>query len=233
MIDESDAVPRNRFERRKLRTRAALIGAAQSFIAADQLNVPILDITRAADVGMGSFYNHFATKDELFAAAISEVLDQYAALLDMLTVSIEDPAEAFAVRFRLAGRLFRRRPIESRILLRSGLPVLSNGDGLAARAFRDIVAACEAGRFTVRGDPAAALAVAGGALMGLGQLLHDDPHRDDARTADDVTYDVLRLFGMTAEESQRLCATPLPDVGNVSEARRSATVTRATRPGID
>lgn len=224
MIDESDAVPRNRFERRKLRTRAALIGAAQSFIAADQLSVPILDITRAADVGMGSFYNHFATKDELFSAAISEVLDQYAALLDMLTVSIEDPAEAFAVRFRLAGRLFRRRPIESRILLRSGLPVLSNGDGLAARAFRDIVAACEAGRFTVRGDPAAALAVAGGALMGLGQLLHDDPNRDDARTSDDVTFDVLRLFGITVEEAQRLCSTPPPDLGDaLDEARRSAT----------
>ena len=233
MIDESGAVPQNRFERRKLRTRAALIGAAQSFIAAGQLSVPILDITRAADVGLGSFYNHFGSKDELFSAAVSDVLDHYAALLDMLTVSIEDPAEAFAIRFRLAGRLFRRRPTESRILLRSGLPLLSSEDGLAARAFRDIVAACEAGRFTVRGDPAAALAIAGGALMGLGQLLHDDPNRDDARTADDVTLDVLRLFGITAEEAQRLCSTPLPDVGNVLEAPRSATATRATRPGID
>jgi AcrR family transcriptional regulator len=80
VIDESGELPQNRFQRRKLRTRAALIGAAQSFIAAGQLSVPILDITRAADVGMGSFYNHFATK--------------YAVLLDMLTVSIEDPVHS-------------------------------------------------------------------------------------------------------------------------------------------
>jgi hypothetical protein len=46
----------NRLERRKQRTRAALIRAAQAFIASGKLNVPILEITQAADVGMGSFY---------------------------------------------------------------------------------------------------------------------------------------------------------------------------------
>lgn len=52
----------NRLDRRKARTRAALIGAAQACIAAGKTNVPILEITQAADVGMGSFYNHFQTK---------------------------------------------------------------------------------------------------------------------------------------------------------------------------
>ena len=51
--------PVNRLERRKQRTRAALIQAAQALIAEGRLNVPILEITQAADVGMGSFYNHF------------------------------------------------------------------------------------------------------------------------------------------------------------------------------
>ena len=40
--------PINRLERRKARTRAALIQAAQGFIAAGNPNVPILDITQAA-----------------------------------------------------------------------------------------------------------------------------------------------------------------------------------------
>ena len=44
----------------KARTRAALIRAAQTLIAQGRMNVPILEITQAADVGMGSFYNRSA-----------------------------------------------------------------------------------------------------------------------------------------------------------------------------
>ena len=43
-----------------MRTRgAALVRAARTFLAAGTRDVPVLAITRAADVGMGSFYNHF------------------------------------------------------------------------------------------------------------------------------------------------------------------------------
>src|ERR1700736_5582042 len=98
----------NRLERRKMRTRAALIRAAQAFVAAGKLNVPVLEITQAADVGMGSFYNHFDSKEELFQAAVNEVLDELGAILDKLTDEGEDPAETFARSFRLVGQLFRR-----------------------------------------------------------------------------------------------------------------------------
>lgn len=64
----------SRVQRRKQRTRAALISAAQGFIAEGRHSVPVLDITQAADVGMGSFYNYFDSKDELFAAAVAEAL---------------------------------------------------------------------------------------------------------------------------------------------------------------
>ena len=75
----------NRLERCKQRTRAALIRAAQSFIAAGKVNVPVLEITQTADVGMGSFYNHFESKEQLFDAAVANVLDAHGALLDQLT----------------------------------------------------------------------------------------------------------------------------------------------------
>src|SRR6202171_6496052 len=110
----------NRLERRKMRTRAALVRAAQTFIAAGTFNVPVLEITQAADVGMGSFYNHFDSKEQLFQAAINEALDAHATLLDKLTGDREDPAETFARSFRLTGRLFRRRPEMSRVLLNRG-----------------------------------------------------------------------------------------------------------------
>ena len=202
--------PPSRLERRKQRTRAALIKAAQRLIAEGKVNVPVLEITQAADVGMGSFYNHFDSKEQLFEAAVSDVLDAHGAMLDRLTESLDDPAATFATAFRMTGRLFRRRPQESEILLANGPALLSSDRGLAPRALRDIKAGADAGRFTVD-DPELALAIAGGALLGLGKLLRDNPDRDDARAADSVTESVLRLFGLSAAEAQAVCQLPLPD----------------------
>jgi AcrR family transcriptional regulator len=210
-VTEPSSVPVNRLERRKQRTRAALIKAAQAVIAEGKVNVPVLEITQAADVGMGSFYNHFASKEQLFEAAVAEVLDGHGALLDHLTSSISDPAETFACSFRLTGRLFRKSPQESQILLANGMALLSSDLGLAPRALRDIEAAVKAGRFTVD-DPELALSVAGGALLGLGNLLRNQPDRDDAAAADTVTEDVLRLFGLPADEAREICRRPLPDL---------------------
>ncbi|OBK72450.1 TetR/AcrR family transcriptional regulator [Mycobacterium sp. 1274761.0] len=210
MTDLSEA-PVNRLERRKQRTRNALLKAAQSFIAAGKVNVPVLEITQAADVGMGSFYNHFESKEQLFDAAVAEVLDAHGALLDHLTAPLDDPAETFACSFRLTGRLFRRRPQESQILLANGMALLSSERGVAPRALRDIRAAVQAGRFTVE-DPELALAVAGGALLGLGNLLRNEPDRDDTAAVDAVTKDVLRLFGLSEEEAREICQRPLPDL---------------------
>jgi AcrR family transcriptional regulator len=203
--------PVNRLERRKQRTRAALIRAAQGLIAAGRINVPILEITQAADVGMGSFYNHFATKEELFEAAVLDVVDRHGDILDELTVGLDDPAETFASAFRMTGRFFHRRPQESAILLANWQSALASDRGLAPRALRDINAATEAGRFSVD-DPQRALAVAGGLLLGLGTLLAGDPDRDPERTADAMAEDLLRLFGMSAREAHRICTRPLPEI---------------------
>jgi AcrR family transcriptional regulator len=211
----------SRLERRKQRTRAALIRAAQGFIAADKLNVPVLEITQAADVGMGSFYNHFDSKEELFEAAVAEVLDTHGALLDKLTESLEDPAEAFAFSFRMTGRLFRLRPQECRIMLRNGPALISSDRGLAPRARRDIAAAAEAGRFHIS-DPQVSMVIAGGALMGLGHLLSEEPDRDDAEAADQVTEDLLRLFGLPADEALDICRRPLPDLSDLREPGSAA-----------
>ncbi|MGD9618359.1 MAG: TetR/AcrR family transcriptional regulator [Mycolicibacterium sp.] len=205
----------DRTQRRKKQTRGALIKAAQGFIAAGTFNVPVLEITQAADVGMGSFYNHFDSKEALFNAALDEIFDGYGALLDRLP-EVADPAETFARSFRLTGRLFRRRPQESRALLNSGLTAVLSDRGLAPRALRDIKAANRAGRFQVA-DPELSLALAAAALVALGQLLFDDPGRDDAETTDRMAADLLRVFGVPAEEARDICGRPLPSLDELVE----------------
>ncbi|GGU48273.1 TetR/AcrR family transcriptional regulator [Lentzea flava] len=208
----AEQVTGDRLTRRKARTRAALLQAAQTFIAAGNTNVPILEITQAADVGMGSFYNHFESKEQLYQAAVEDALDRYGALLDELTAELDDPALAFAQSFRLSGRLHRLQPELSRVLLNNELSLATSERGLAPRARRDIEAAVEAGRFTVR-DPELAMVTAAGAMLCLGRLLHDQPDRDAAAATDQVTEDLLRMFGLSADEARELCRRPLPDSG--------------------
>ena len=210
----------NRLDRRKARTRAALIRAAQTLIAEGRTNVPILEITQAADVGMGSFYNHFETKEQLFEAAVEAVMDGYGQLLDRLTADVEDPAEVFACSFRLTGRLYRREPELSRVLLNNILRLLSADSGLAPRARRDIAAAVDAGRFDVE-DLDVAVTMTAGTLLALGQLLHDQPERDVEKTTDRVTEDLLRMLGVPRRQAQRICSLPLPDIDT---ARGAGTV---------
>ena len=203
--------PGNRLERRKAQTRTALMRAAQRLIAEGRTNVPILEITQAADVGIGSFYNHFETKEELFEAAVEAVMDGFGQLLDDLTAGIEDPAEVFACSFRLTGRLHRWEPELSRVFLNNALRLLSAESGLAPRARRDIKAAVDAGRFDVE-DLDLAVTMAVGALLALGQLLHDQPERDVDETTDRVAEERLRMFGVPAATARRLCRLPLPDL---------------------
>ncbi len=210
-MSHAPAQQTNRVDRRKARTRAALIRAAQTLIAEGRMNVPILEITQAADVGMGSFYNHFDTKEQLFDAAVEDVMDAYGRLLDRLTADIQEPAEVFACSFRLTGRLYRSEPELSRVLLNNVLRLLGTENGLAPRARRDIAAGVAAGRFDVE-DLDVAVTMAAGALIALGQLLLDQPERDVEETTDRVTEELLRMLGVPRRQAQRISSLPLPDI---------------------
>ncbi|MCC3314149.1 TetR/AcrR family transcriptional regulator [Nocardia africana] len=210
MTAQTGAQP-NRLERRKARTRAALVTAAQTLIADGKSNVPIIEITQAADVGMGSFYNHFDSREELFQAAVEEALDRHGALLDVLCEDLDDPAQVFAQSFRLTGRMHRRNPTLSKVLINNGLDLAGSTKGLAPRARRDIETAVRAGRFDVR-DPELAMTIVAGATICLGRLLHDRPERDDAEATDSVTEDLLHMLGLSREDAHEIVQRPLPSL---------------------
>lgn len=198
-----------RRERAKARTRAALVQAAQRFIAEGRLNAPILEITQAADVGLGSFYNHFDSREALFEAAVDEALDAIGQLLDELGGGLDDPAAVFAQSFRLTGRLFRKEPALMQVALREGAALMHAERGLVPRARRDLDAGIRAGRFAFP-DPELALAIAVGSVICLGELLRQDPRRDSGADADRMAAASLRMLGVPPQEADRICSTPLP-----------------------
>jgi AcrR family transcriptional regulator len=200
----------SRLDRRKARTRQALIDAAVRLIAVGRgERASIQEITEEADVGFGSFYNHFPSKEELFLAASSGVLERWGQMIDQACAAISDPAEVFAVSFRISARLGWTHPEIAGFLLGAGLDLLDAPNGLAPRARRDIKAAQAAGHFTIANSEIAVAAVAGD-LLGLLWLHQRHPDQIDESSVDQLTEAILRLLGITAREARRLATRPLP-----------------------
>jgi len=209
----ADAPRPTRLDRRKARTRQALIDAAVGLIATGRGDrASIQEITDAADIGFGSFYNHFESKDELFATASAEVLERWGQLIDRACAGMSDPAEIFAVSFRISGRLGSTHPDVARFITGSGLSLLDAPTGLAPRALRDIRSGQDAGCFCALNADVALSAVAGG-LLGLLRLSHDHPEHVREEVVDQLAQAVLRLLGVPAGEAARLAALPLPEPG--------------------
>src|ERR1043166_4727739 len=96
----------SRLDRRKARTRQALIDAAVRLIGEGRGDrASIQEITEEADIGFGSFYNHFDSKEQLFQTASGELLEQWGQVIDQACADISDPAEVFAVSLRISARL--------------------------------------------------------------------------------------------------------------------------------
>jgi AcrR family transcriptional regulator len=71
------ATTSDRQARRRTRTRASLLEAAQEVLARlGYQGTTVADITRAADVGVGTFYLYFRDKDAIVRAVLEEGLEE-------------------------------------------------------------------------------------------------------------------------------------------------------------
>jgi AcrR family transcriptional regulator len=214
------AVAANRLDRRKARTRQALIDAAVQLIAEGRGDrASVQEITEAADIGFGSFYNHFESKEQLFQTAAEEMLDQWAQMIDTACQGLHDPAEVFAVSLRISGRLIWSHPEIAGFITGAGLDLLDAPRGLAPYALRDIRAGQASGRFTVPDAEIALGAVAGG-LLGLLRLHQRQPDRVKEDSVDELAEACLRLLGVRSTEARRLSRLRLPTAPTKASAHK-------------
>ncbi|MGQ4479156.1 TetR family transcriptional regulator [Streptomyces sp. SAS_276] len=210
-MQPSTTQPANRFERRRAKTRQALIGAARQIMAEQGgTDVSIQAIADRADVGFGTFYNHFETKDALFDAAVADALEEYGQLLDAATADIEDPAETFAASVRLTLRLAASHPEITGILRFRGLQHVHSGTGLGPRALRDLEVGKASGRFDIK-DAQVALGAVGGIVLALVQLGATSDL--NASAGEEAAELVLRMLGLPPDEAHEISVRPLPALG--------------------
>ncbi|MFF4028436.1 TetR/AcrR family transcriptional regulator [Streptomyces sviceus] len=207
----TSAPPSNRFERRRAETRGALVRAARQILAeSGDTSASIQAIAERADVGFGSFYNHFDSKAELFEAAVVDALEEFGQAFDERLTGIDDPAELLAAGFRLSARMAESNPELMQVLRRRGLGHIHSDNGLARRALRDLQVGIASGRFTPV-DPMVALSALGGTLLSLVELRFARPEVDGDEAAVNLAEMVLRMLGLSADDAHEVARRPLPD----------------------
>jgi AcrR family transcriptional regulator len=194
-----------------------LLDAARRVIARQGIeNVTIQEITDEADVGFGSFYNHFTTKDEVLQEAVNEVLDGFGAQLDAACEGIDDWAIRYAIGVRMTTRMALSQPSAARVLFAHGIANMLSDKGLGPRARRDIEGAVETGRFTVRNTNVALMSTVG-CILAFVRMTLDQPGLLTPDDADDLAENLLRMHGMHARSATSIAYRPLPAI-----PRRSA-----------
>ncbi|MGC0397485.1 AcrR family transcriptional regulator [Streptomyces sp. SAI-126] len=208
----TSAPPSNRFERRRAETRGALVRAARQILAeSGDTSASIQAIAERADVGFGSFYNHFDSKAELFETAVIDALEEFGQAFDERLTGIDDPAELLAAGFRLSARMADSHPELMQVLRRRGLGHIHSDNGLSRRAMRDLQVGIASGRFTATLDPVVALTALGGTLLSLVELRFARPEVDGDEAAVNLAEMVLRMLGLPADDAHEVARRPLPD----------------------
>lgn len=214
------APPREpRGARRKRETHERLQRAAFELFAERGLHgVAINEITEAADVGFGSFYNHFDSKEAVYDAICRAVFEDFAGALDRLTEGREDAAERIAICVRHTVARAHAEPLWGRLLVREAYSPRSLGSGLAGRLLRDLERGLAEKRFAVD-DPLMALVVAGGAVIGSVALEVTGPEASaffrphgmsTKNLGERAAASLLHALGLTAKEAAKVASRPLP-----------------------
>lgn len=191
---------------KKQRTRRELLAAAIDAIAAAGEAFTVLEVTRRAGVSNGSFYNHFADRDDLVDAVVDEVVGTFADT-SAGAVAHHDPARRFATITALLFEHAAAFPQLATVVLRletmrrpetSGeVPLRPLGDDLAS--------GFASGRFS--SEPGAAvLDLVTGTLLRAVRRIVTDEHDATATHRRQVIALVLRALGIDGGEADEIAS---------------------------
>jgi AcrR family transcriptional regulator len=144
------------------RTRAALIAAGRRLFCERPVDaVTVDDIVQTAEVGKGSFYNHFTDRDALVRAVSGEIRASIERAVEHANASVEDPARRLARACCTYLRFALDEPERAGVLVRIHSGFTSVNAPLNRGLVEDISQGLAAGRFRVATIEAGVLYVLG------------------------------------------------------------------------
>lgn len=189
-------------------TRARILAATRELMAADGPDsVSIAAIAQSADIGLGTFYNYFASRDEVIDTLIFETVEAIGRRLDALTRDLDDAAEVYSFSLRHLLHTAVSDPVWGGFLVRLGIAHDGLLGALGPRAARDLQYGVDTGRFQLD-DVALATAMTFGSLLSaMRQYLEGGAQADPSQAYAEL---LLRMAGIAADEAREIAARPLP-----------------------
>lgn len=200
------AAATTRVSRKREKTRGELVAAAERLVAARGLDALSIDeITAAADVAKGTFYTHFADKDDLAAAIGRRVRLELEGRITRLNTGVKDAGLRMANGLSTVLAFAIENPIRARAMMRL-IPGTINPDTPINAGIRsDIVLGQKTKVFNVPSPNAAVVVTLGSAMSGALRIAEaEQPVSNAYEFAGDVIAIALSGLGMKPAEALRL-----------------------------
>lgn len=137
-----------RVARRQRYIRSALIRAAHKVMSEKGIDAAtMLEIADHADVGAGTIYNYFKSKDDLAVAVLENMMYNLALRIEAATKAIQDPAQVYAFGIQTVLETATQDIHWKQLLSRSEVIAEALFRQMGPFATRDFRLASEAGRF--------------------------------------------------------------------------------------
>ena len=175
------------------RTRAVLLNAAMTVFArlgSDAASID--DIIHEAAVARGTFYNYFASLEELLVALATQLSDELLARIGLVR-QLPDPADRMACSIRSYIRRATADPTWGWVIVRIALVAAPLGTTMRGFLTADIEDGIAARRFRVPSVQVAADIVLGSAMMAMRSVLRGEAGNGHAEA---VACGVLTAFGV-------------------------------------
>lgn len=134
-----------RRERKKLQSRKAILDAAvEQFSRKGFKDTSVADIMHEADLGIGTFYNYFQSKEEILFCLLHRMAQEVEQVLDDLRAAHRPACELLAAGCRITARFLDENRYVLPLFLsaadRSGMPggFASGEEGGTAPGFKSI-----------------------------------------------------------------------------------------------
>jgi AcrR family transcriptional regulator len=189
-------------ERRRARTREALLTAAQQLLstrAPEAVNVD--EIVELADVAKGTFYNYFADKDALIREVEGAARDEMEREIATANVGVTDPAVRIARAFAAALNWAVADPAKARTLHRM-TPHFADPDApINAGVRRDVHTGVVEGRFPRVNDETGIVLVLSVMTGGLNRAMDLVQKRKIRSLGEPLAAALLVALGLDADEA--------------------------------
>lgn len=202
-----EAKPTRRSRSREA-TRTKLVAAALAVFARKGIeNSTINDITEEADVGFGSFYNHFTSKTEIATCVFEARAEELAAIGDVIAEREEDAATAVAFIQRVFLTKAISDPVWGWFIVHATHSLPEMAHVFMMHGKRDISRGVEQGRFSVVCEETA-MRIVLAALQGMMRAILEKEVPPSA--VSETIECLLRMLGVNAQEAQLLSRKKLP-----------------------